>query len=104
MRVDPDERPAAVQDAAGRGGTEPRDDAQERRLAAAGGAEQADELAGPDAQAHVLHGDEVSPVASVGLVDAFELEKVLVAREIHACLLIPSGNALPPAGDRKSVV
>src|SRR5207249_10177196 len=58
MWVEPDEWSAAVQDAAGGGGTEPRDDAQKRGLAAAGGAEQADELAGPDAQAHVLHGEK----------------------------------------------
>ena len=52
-------RLAAEQHAATRGGLEPADDAQQRRLAAAVGPQQADELAGLDAERDgVDDGDE----------------------------------------------
>src|SRR5258706_8248314 len=51
---------------------EPRDDPQQRRLAATGGPEEADELAGFDRQVDRLQRDEIAEA----LVNAFELEGV----------------------------
>ena len=54
---------AGEQDAAGVRGLEAAEHAQRRRLAAAGGAEQRDELAGLDGEVEVVHGD-VAAVAT----------------------------------------
>src|SRR5690606_3185682 len=56
------------------GPLQPRDDPQERRLPAAARAEEGGELAGRDADRHVVEGDEVAEaLADVPDLDAHEL-------------------------------
>ena len=65
---------------------EPRDDAQERRLAAAARAEQRRQRAGLDLERHVVERDELAePLADAGDLDAhagasFGLRKVIAMR------------------------
>ena len=63
---------AADVDGAGAGGVEPRGQAEQGALAAARGADEADELAGPDAEADPVEGEDAAAGRPVALRDAIE--------------------------------
>ncbi len=81
VRIHAGQRLAAIEHHAGRGGVQSGDHPQERGLSAAGRAEQADKLAGPDAHVDIPQRDELPGAGAIGLEDAPQFEQARRSRQ-----------------------